>query len=314
MLLTHRSVVILMCSELADTMNRCGPAVVEGQLDQVATFAIEILERKSLCQQDPDGDDGADVDADASEYESALISNAMDVFGAMANVLGVDFAQAFGAVLPLIGKYADPKRTSTERSAAIGSLGEIIVGLKAGVTQFTPALLQVISHSLSDEEADVRSNAAFASGVLVQHSEADLSSQYSSLLTALQPFFSAPEHAPPPVYHARDNAAGALARLISKNAAALPLEQVVPAIVSVLPLRFDTLENAPVYSAIFSLFRTHPQIVMAHVDQLLAAFAHVLLDPSNESDTTEETKAEMRALVDHLKGQVPDKVAQVGFR
>lgn len=28
--LYFRSVVIFMCSELADTMNKCGPAVIEG--------------------------------------------------------------------------------------------------------------------------------------------------------------------------------------------------------------------------------------------------------------------------------------------
>lgn len=305
--------VILACSELADTMNRCGPAVVDGYLDQVATSAIEILERKSLCQQDPDADDSADVDADASEYESALISNAMDVFGAMANVLGGDFAQAFNTVLPLIGKYADPKRTTSERSAAVGSLGEIIVGLKSGVSSFTAPLLNIISRSLADEEADVRSNAAFASGVLVEHSDADLSSQFPALLQALQPFFNAPEHSAPPVYHARDNAAGAIARMITKNPNALPLDQVVSVLVSVLPLRFDTLENKPIYSAIFALFRTHAQVVMPHVDQLLSAFNYVLLDASNADDTTDETKAEMRALVEHLRSQVPDKVAAAGF-
>ncbi len=111
-----------MCSELADSMNKCGPALVEGReasiiaqgasltfsdLDEVATFAIEILEKKSVCQQDPDEDDeNVDADADSSEYESALVSNASDVFGAMATVLGPDFAQAFGSVLPLISRYS----------------------------------------------------------------------------------------------------------------------------------------------------------------------------------------------------------------
>ena len=76
-------------------------------LDQVATYAIEILEKKAVCQQDPDDDDEhVDADADSSEYESALVSNAADVFGAMATVLGSDFAQAFHSVLPLISRYS----------------------------------------------------------------------------------------------------------------------------------------------------------------------------------------------------------------
>ncbi|WWC63972.1 uncharacterized protein I303_106578 [Kwoniella dejecticola CBS 10117] len=309
-----KSVVILMCAELADTMNKCGPAIIEGHLDEVATFAIEILEKKSLCQQDPDGDDeNVGVDADSSEYESALVSNAADVFGAMASVLGPDFAQAFGQVLPLIANYTDPKRAQSERSMAIGSLGEIIVGLKDGVTTFTQPLLQIISRGLVDEEADVRSNAAFAAGVLVENSSTDLSSNYQALLAALQPFFSPAEHSAPSVFNARDNAAGAVARMVTKNSSALPLEQVISVLVSVLPLRFDPLENRAVYGALFATFRKQPQVLMPHIDHLLQAFAYVLLDPSHADDTTDETKAELRALIEHLKSQVPDKVAAAGF-
>ncbi len=102
--------------------------------------------------------------------------------------------------------------------------------------------------------------------------------------------------------------------MIATNSSALPLEQVVAAIVSVLPLRFDTLENRPVYAALFTLFRTQPQSLMPHIDHLLQAFAYVLLDASNESDTTSETKAELQALVEHLKTEIPDKVAAAGFQ
>lgn len=88
-------------------------------LDEVATFAIEILEKKAICQQDPDGDhEAAGVDADSSEYESALISNASDVFGAMASVLGRDFEQAFGSVLPLISKYSVSQLSGRNRISA----------------------------------------------------------------------------------------------------------------------------------------------------------------------------------------------------
>lgn len=197
---------------------------------------------------------------------------------------------------------------------AIGSLGEIICGLKAGVTQFTQPLLEIISRGLRDEEADVRSNAAFAAGVLIEESEMDLSSHYVSLLQVLQSYFEAPEHSPPAVYNARDNAAGAISRMITKNPSAVPLEQAMPLIISVLPLQFDPLENKAVYAALFTVFRQSPQVLMPHIDHLLKAFAYVLLDPSHEDDTTDETKAELRALVQHLKSEIPQQVAAAGFQ
>lgn len=175
-------------------------------------------------------------------------------------------------------------------------------------------LFDIISRGLRDDEADVRSNAAFAAGVLVEYSETDLSSQYVALLTTLQPFFQPPEHSAPALFNAKDNAAGAVARLISKNPSALPLDQIVPLLISALPLQFDPLENRAVYAALFSLFRSQPQLLMPHIDHLLQAFAFVLLDPTHEDDMTDETKAELQALVDHLKTQIPDKVAAAGFQ
>lgn len=102
--------------------------------------------------------------------------------------------------------------------------------------------------------------------------------------------------------------------MITKNPTAMPLDQVLPVIISVLPLKYDYLENRPCYSAIFTIFRIRPELLAPHMDRLLAAFAHVLLDPSHEDETTDETKAEMRALVEHLKSQIPDKVAAAGFQ
>jgi hypothetical protein len=175
-------------------------------------------------------------------------------------------------------------------------------------------LLEIISRGLNDAEADVRSNAAFAAGVLVENSDTDLSTHYPTLLTLLQPLFNPPEHSAPSFYNGRDNAAGALARIISKNASALPLDQVVPVLISVLPLKHDAQENTAVYRAIFTLFRSQPQLLMPHIDHLLSTFAYLLLDPTHEDEAEDKTKEELSALVEHLKGQVPEKVAVAGFR
>jgi importin-4 len=96
----------MACNELAESMNKCGPALVEGQFEKIALYASDILQQKSLCQQDPDEDEDApEQEGDSSEYESALISNASDLVGALASVLGPDFAAPFGQFLPLIRKY-----------------------------------------------------------------------------------------------------------------------------------------------------------------------------------------------------------------
>jgi importin-4 len=57
-------------------------------------------------------------------------------------------------------------------------------------------------------------------------SEQNLATQYLPILSRLQPFFVVPVDAPEPVLNARDNAAGAVGRMIVKNTPAVPLDQV----------------------------------------------------------------------------------------
>ena len=68
-------------------------------------MAIQILEQKAICQQDPDQDGQEEAPEDQAEYESVLISSAGDLAAAIANALGSDFAQAFNTFYPLISKY-----------------------------------------------------------------------------------------------------------------------------------------------------------------------------------------------------------------
>jgi hypothetical protein len=102
--------------------------------------------------------------------------------------------------------------------------------------------------------------------------------------------------------------------MITKNISAVPLEQALPLIFSVLPLQFDPLENKAVYAALFHVYRSQPQALTPHIEQLLKASAYVLLDPSHEDDTTDETKTELRALVDDLRQHVPQQFAAAGFQ
>ena len=61
--------------------------------------------------------------------------------------------------------------------------------------------------------------------MLVENSEADLSSQYLHLLAALRPLFEVAEGSSNARLNAKDNATGAVARMITKNTDAVPLDQ-----------------------------------------------------------------------------------------
>jgi hypothetical protein len=105
-------------------------------------------------------------------------------------------------------------------------MGEIISGMKGGVTPFTEDVFNLISQGFSDEDPEVRSNAAFAMGVLIENSEMDISGHYLTILTALRPYFVVAEGAPHAQFNAKDNATGCVARMLLKNSSSMPLDQV----------------------------------------------------------------------------------------
>ena len=166
--------------------------------------------------------------------------------------------------------------------------------------------------SLHDDDAEVRSNSAFALGVLVENTDTDMSSQYLSILQALQPFFQVPAAAIRAELHGRDNAAGAVARLILKNMAALPLDRVLPVLFSALPLQADRLEYQPILRAIFHLFQSNPDYAMNYVDTLLPIFAH-LLNPTSDVEIGEENKAHVINLLQAVEAKAPGKVSGAGL-
>ncbi|KAL4066077.1 ARM repeat-containing protein [Scleroderma citrinum] len=308
----NKSVVASICVGLAETINKLGPAFVENSLDSFCNIAVQVLEQKALCQQDPDQDEAEEAPEDQAEYDSVLVSSAGDLVSALANALGLDFVRLFNTFYPLISKYYKDSRSLSDRSSAIGCLAEIIAGMKSAVTPYTEPLMELFYKALSDSEAEVQSNACFAVGLLIEHSGVDLSPQYLPLLTALRPIFDTSPNAPAARLNAKDNAAGAVSRMIVRNTTAVPLDQVLPILIAALPLKNDHLENRPVFRAIFHLFRTNPQSLGPHLDHLLGVFAYVL-DPTDPDQIGDDARAELIQLIGYLNTEEPGKVQAAGL-
>lgn len=307
-----RTAAIEICQSLASCLNKCGPAIIAPDwLEATCQYTHQILEKKSPAQVDPEADEEGEASEDSSEYESVLISAATDLVGAMANVLGADFAGPLQQFLPLLCKYYTPGRSSSDRATAIGSLGEVVVGLKGAITPFTQEILTVLSHSITDEEASVRSNSAFAAGVLVEHSQTDLSQHFPSLLTALQPYFAKSADESEDAKTARDNACGCMARMIMKNPDAVPLDQALPILFSSLPLENDPAEWTPVLLCLIQLVQANSAVGMQHLDTILQLFAHVL--GSEDEALSAPLRGQVMGFISQLNTQVPDKVRAAGL-
>ncbi|KAJ3012062.1 hypothetical protein HKX48_006511 [Thoreauomyces humboldtii] len=299
----YTSVVAQTFSEFTDALNEIGPATLADKQQALAETVLLVLQKEHSCQiQDeldddemassPHGRNGRteEDDEEQAEYDAILISNAADLVGALANALGPGFAVYFHQFLPLIKKYYKESRPVSDRSMAIGVIAECAFGLKNGVTPFTNDMLAISIRALADEEEEVRSNAAYAVGVLIENSDTDLSRHYVQVLQQLRPMFRAS-----PGTNTADNASGAVCRMILKNPTLIPLDQVLPVVLDHLPIKRDFEENEPVYRCLLQLIRANNPLLLQSMSRMLNIFAQVLSPPENQ--LKDKTRADILELL-----------------
>ncbi|CEP12868.1 hypothetical protein [Parasitella parasitica] len=291
-----KMVVVQICQELIQSLKLMGPSIIADHIEEISRNLLDIFEKRSICQQNYDDEDFVDEEEEA-ESESLLITATGDLVATICETVGESYSSYFDVFMPLISKYYKKSKSAPERSMAIGCLGECITGIKSAVTPHTERLLQLFIKACGDEDQSVRSNAAYALGILCGNSQIDLSSQYPIILTALHPLFQNQ-----PVPNITDNATGAVARLIIARPDAVPLDQVLPVFTSVLPLRADFAENEPVFDCLFSLFRANNTFIQSQISSLLPVFHHVL---NNEDQINDSTRNELVELLLVLNTQSP---------
>lgn len=291
---TDRAVVTEINRNVAATLKLCGPAILtqENFVERATTILASIITRSHPCQQDlGDDDDHEDLeDEESSEYDWLVIDTALDVAIGLATALGSQFSELWKIFQKPVMKFAS-SQTNFERSTAIGVIAECTASMGAGVTGFTSVLLKLLLHRLSDEDSETKSNAAYATGLLVFHStdSAAYLPSYNTILSKLEPLLQS--------QGARtiDNACGCVARMIMAHQDKVPVDDILPVVVSLLPLKDDYEENKPIFDCITGLYEHQNQTVIGLTQQLLPVFATVLGDPAEQLE--DETRQKVIATV-----------------
>ena len=249
--MNNRQTVVDIHSNLAETLKLCGPAIISGSdvVEQITKVLISLVSKKHPCQQDF-GEDEEDLNdlEESSEYDWLIIDTAFDVIMGLATALGSQFGQLWKIFEKTILQYASSSEHA-ERCSAVGTIADCISGMGSAVTPFTTGLLKVLLHRLSDEDIETKANATFAIGLLVEKSDKDqeILKSYNTILAKLEPLLQMEQS------RQLDNAAGCVSRMILKHPAKVPLSDVLPALVEILPLKEDYEENEPVYRMIVKL-------------------------------------------------------------
>lgn len=282
-----KDVVGKACEGIQSIMELCGPHSLALVANDCLENTYSILAKEAPCQQllEDYGDDGGDEDDDHDSFMTSVC----DLVGAFGRVMGPHFVQYLPKFLPAICFYAKPSRPPSDRSMAIGCLGELAQELGNGIadhwsTVFCPAAVA----GLADSDASVKRNAAFCIGVSCEGLGELVVSQYSTLLTALSPLFGVDVTEGDTAAACVDNASAAVARMITTSPSHVPMAQVLPVMLKALPLKNDMTENETVYNCLFGLLQQNQADLIANKTELRRVFAEAASESSKVDDELKE--------------------------
>lgn len=250
MLILSRAVVTDINRNIAATLKLCGPAILTHAnfAEQITTILAAIITRSHPCQQDIGDEEDLEDMEESSEYDWLVVDTALDAIVGMALALGPQFGEIWKVFEKPVMKIAS-SQVSIERSTSVGVIAECTASMGDAVSLYTPQLLKLLLHRMSDEDDETKSNSAYAIGLLITHSsntKAYLSS-YNQILTKLEPLLHTEKA------RTQDNAAGCVTRMIMAHPDKVPIDDVLPVLVDFLPLKEDFEENKPIYECIVGL-------------------------------------------------------------
>ncbi|KAI1760104.1 importin beta-4 subunit-like protein [Hypoxylon sp. FL1150] len=290
-----RDTVTEINRSVASTLKTCGPAILgqKGMMEQIITVLGTLITRAHPCQTDLGEIEEDPAVEGSSEWDWLVVDTALDVLIGLASALGTQFAEVWKVFEKPITKLLSSNE-ALERSTAVGVVAECVAYMGNAVTPYTSTLLRPLLHRLSDEDKETKSNAAYATGQLVYHSE-DANTYlpaYSEILRKLEPLLQIKDA------RLQDNAAGCLCRMILAHPDQVPIADVLPALVDLLPLKEDYEENKPVYQCLHKLYVLSNPTVQELTPKLLNVFQQVLSPPEEqlEPETREVVQEMVRIL------------------
>ncbi|KAH6640188.1 armadillo-type protein [Chaetomium tenue] len=288
-----RTVVTEINRNVAATLKACGPAILaqEDFVKEVVTVISTIITRSHPCQQDLGDEDEEQEVEGSSEYDWLVIDTGLDVVIGLAVALGPGFSELWKIFEKPIMRFAASESENIERSTGVGVIAECAANMEAAVTPYTEKLLKLLLKRLSDTDPETKSNAAYATGQLILNST-DTNTympHYGTILQKLEPMLQVQEA------RIKDNAAGCISRMTMAHPDQIPLGDVLPALVGLLPLKDDFEENSPVYECILKLYENNEPTVQQLTPKLVPVFEAVLSPPADQLD--DETREIVRKTV-----------------
>ncbi|KAH9771467.1 Importin N-terminal domain-containing protein [Citrus sinensis] len=281
-----KDVVAQACTSIVEIINDYGYMAVEPYMSRLVDATLLLLREESTCQQ-PDNDSDIEDDDDTA-HDEVIMDAVSDLLPAFAKSMGPHFAPIFAKLFDPLMKFAKSSRPLQDRTMVVATLAEVARDMGSPIAAYVDRVMPLVLKELASPDAMNRRNAAFCVGELCKNG----GEYYGDILRGLYPLFGDSE----PDDAVRDNAAGAVARMIMVNPQSIPLNQVLPVLLKVLPLKEDFEESMAVYNCISTLVLSSNPQILSLVPELVNLFAEVVVSPEESS----EVKSQVGMAFSHL--------------
>ncbi|XP_017957812.1 importin-4 isoform X1 [Drosophila navojoa] len=304
-----QGVVIHLLDLLSDLFVEVKSAAVPTQEigDMIFACIRDVLKNKMACQFNEPSGGGDEDEAEDSEFDELLIENAGNLLPSFGKALSPEiFSMYFGRVYQYyLNKLNKAKRNdlSEQRIFVYGALADSFQSLGVCVATYFDTLCPIFVDGVNDPEPKARQNCYFGLGELVLHAEEKSFESFHVILQALSGAIASETNAP-----ALDNICGAVSRMIVTNHNIVPLAQVLPVLLSHLPLREDFDENDMVHKAFRVIYMQARPAIVEYIEQILKITIDVLY---KDQIPEGEIKMSSRALILEIREQYPDQFNNV---
>ncbi|XP_076928217.1 uncharacterized protein LOC143592100 [Bidens hawaiensis] len=284
-----KEVVAQTCISVAQIINDFGFVVMESHIGSLVESTLVLLQQMSACQKVEPGSDIKVYDPGQNEV---LMDAVTDLLPVLSKTMGSNFEPIFAILFYPLMEFADGSSSSKDWTMVVACLAEVTQNMGPMIADYVNPLMPFVLKELASSSATNRRNAAFCLGELCKNG-GDCSLKYfDDALHCLYPLFEESE----PDGAVKDNAAGAVAKMIMAHQDSVPLNQVLPMLLQVLPLKEDYEESVPVYTCICDLILSSNSQILELVSDLVLVFVQVAISPLE----TREVKVQIGSAVSHL--------------
>jgi len=291
----EKTTVAKSCEGVQSVIELCGPHALIPVAQDCMECAHDLLTKKAPCQA---SDELYEDAPEEDDYHDIVTQAACDLVGGFCRVMGAQFSQYLPTYLPVVCEYAASSRPPRDRSMAIGWLSEVAQELEGAIFEhWQGVFLPAIMAGLSDPSEDVRRNAAFCAGVCCEHLRENIVDAYPQILSGLEPLFGLDPASGDSTAACVDNVAACVARMMMACPNNLPMSQLMPAFLKLLPLQTDMTENETVYTCLLGLLQMNHPDAIAQKEEVKRIFSEALsVESKVDEETTEKLKQALPAL------------------